>query len=185
MSTSDGSDPLKPVLQTSQIILGALVAGLVFFLGIILFVMPKQGGPPGGGGQTSLPILLIVVFVFAITGLVLSVIAPRIMMTATRRKIAGAIAASSVPGSPDAKGFLEEVEWMPVYMTQMIVGAALIEGSAFFALIVYMLERNPIVLGLALFLIAALALRFPTREKVTTWIDQQNALLQQERESGL
>ena len=54
---------------------------------------------------------------------------------------------------------------------------------AFFAGIAYMLERNPLALGMALILLAAMAVRFPTRNRVNAWIDQQQSMLQSERQA--
>ena len=65
-----------------------------------------------------------------------------------------------------------------VYQTQLIIGSALCEGMAFFAAIAYMLERNPLALGMALILLACLAVRIPTRDRVNAWIDQQQSMLQ-------
>jgi hypothetical protein len=46
-----------------------------------------------------------------------------------------------------------------------------------------MLERNPLALGMALILLASLAIRFPTRNRVNAWIDQQQSMLQTERQA--
>jgi hypothetical protein len=54
---------------------------------------------------------------------------------------------------------------------------------AFFAAIAYLLERNPLALGMALILLASLAIRMPTRNRVNAWIDQQQSKLQMERQA--
>ena len=72
-----------------------------------------------------------------------------------------------------------------LYQTQLIVGAALLEGAAFFAGIAFMLERDPIAAGMALVLLAVLAARFPTRDRIEAWLEQQLGLLQEERQSTL
>jgi hypothetical protein len=69
-----------------------------------------------------------------------------------------------------------------VYSTQKIMGAAMNEGCAFFALIAYMIEGNAIALGLALLLIAGVALRFPRRDQVAAWIDDQLGRLDSDRQ---
>jgi hypothetical protein len=71
-----------------------------------------------------------------------------------------------------------------VYQTQLIIGAAQIEGVAFFAGVAYFLSKDPIALGLALLLVGALILRFPTIERVQRWIDQQQEKLITSRSSG-
>jgi hypothetical protein len=74
---------------------------------------------------------------------------------------------------------------LPVYTTQLIMGAAINEGMAFFAAIAFMLERHPIALGTAIVLLGGLVARFPTVDRVNAWIDRQLGLLQAERQSLL
>ena len=74
---------------------------------------------------------------------------------------------------------------VPVFQTQLIIGAAMLEGGAFFAAIAYMLERSPIAAGMALVLLVVLASRFPTRDRIQAWLDHQLGLLQEERQSAL
>jgi hypothetical protein len=71
-----------------------------------------------------------------------------------------------------------------VYQTSLIIGAALNEGPAFFALIAYMVEGLPAILGVAAFLILGVAARFPTRARLEQWIDAQKELLIQEQQAG-
>jgi hypothetical protein len=71
-----------------------------------------------------------------------------------------------------------------VYQVQLIVGAALNEGVAFFAGIAYLIEKHPIALGLAVLLLAGLVVRFPTSRRVALWIDRQQEQLIQERQAG-
>jgi hypothetical protein len=47
-----------------------------------------------------------------------------------------------------------------------------------------MIGRNPITLGVALLLLAALAPRFPTRTRVASWIERQQELLAQDRQAA-
>ena len=58
------------------------------------------------------------------------------------------------------------------------------EGVAFFAGVAYFVSKNPIALGLALLLVGALILRFPTIGRVQRWIDQQQEKLILERQSA-
>ena len=74
---------------------------------------------------------------------------------------------------------------LPLYTTQLILGAAINEGMAFFAAIAYMLERHPIALGTAIVLLGGLIARFPTADRVNAWLDQQLEQLRIERQSAL
>ncbi len=186
MSTSDPNIIIAQQTRVLQIIVAAQVAGLVFFLGIILFLkLQSQGKPPGPGRASS--ILLPMAFVFASGALVMSVAVPRAVTAGARRQIAAGTWNPNPRGSapaPDGKETSDEAKLAMVYQTQKIVAVALNEAAAFFALIVYMLEGNALALGLALLLIAAQVVRFPTREKVEGWIDQQAGLIRQERQLG-
>jgi hypothetical protein len=68
-----------------------------------------------------------------------------------------------------------------VYQTQLIIGAAIDEGAAFFAGIAYLIGKNSIALGAAILLLAGLLARFPTRERVARWIEHQREKLILER----
>jgi hypothetical protein len=186
MSTSDHDILITQHTRVLQIIVAAQVAGLVFFLGIILFLnLQNQGKPPGPA--RAFPILLPMAFVFAAGGLLMAVVVPRAMTAGARRQIADGTWKPNPRGNapvPDMKETSDEAKLVTVYQTQTIVALALNEAPAFFALIVYMLDGNALALGLALLLIAAQVVRFPTREKVEQWIDQQAGLIRQERQLG-
>ena len=71
-----------------------------------------------------------------------------------------------------------------VFQTRTIVAGALLEGTAFFALITYMIERSPLALTLAVLLILGVAVHFPTRSGVIRWIEDQLRLVERERQFG-
>jgi hypothetical protein len=63
---------------------------------------------------------------------------------------------------------------------QLIVGAAISEGLAFFAGVAFFIERSPIALGAALVFVAALIARFPTHRRVQLWIEHQRDQLRRD-----
>ncbi len=63
------------------------------------------------------------------------------------------------------------------FQTSAIIGAALNEGPAFLAGVAYLIEQNPIALGVMLVLVAAMFVRIPTRDSVERWIEQQEEKL--------
>ena len=71
-----------------------------------------------------------------------------------------------------------------VYSTQLIVGAALNEGAAFFAGVAYLIGKDPIALGVGLFLVGVLIARFPTTDRVARWIARQEEMLLVERQGA-
>lgn len=195
MSTVDESSALSGVLQTLRIIVGALTAGPVLFLALVLFLRAQPAaGPPQGAGvrpvpgpmprATGLPLLTGMAGVFALTLLPLSLVMPRIMAASAVRQVADK-SWSPPPSSslrlPPPGAWNDRLKLAFVYQTQFIIGAAMNEGAAFFAVIAYFLEGSPIALGLALVLIAGVAARFPTRERFDAWLDAQLGRVQELR----
>ena len=64
----------------------------------------------------------------------------------------------------------------------MIVSAAMFEGTAFFLIIAYMLERSPWALAAAIALILGIAADFPTQRRVSDFIERQLSIMEQERQ---
>ena len=178
MSVPDDQPLIAANLRVMQIIIFAMTMGLVFFLAIVVFLsLQEPAAPP------PQPLITYLALAFAATAVPASVIVPRLMVAAARKQIAKGtwIAPSGqsiVPPPVDEAGKL-----VLVYQTQMIVGAALNEGAAFFALIAYLLEHSPIALGLAIVLILGVAARFPTRAKLDAWLDEQLQQVMLERQN--
>lgn len=194
MSTPDETESVvSQVTRTLQIIVGALVAGLLIFLAITvaLNMQPRNPHPPGGPPPARAPSLIYVALAFAAMSMPMSALVPRMITTNARKQIARG---TWVPGRrPMAqmeaalaagKEVPDEIKLLGVYHTQTIVGAALNEGAAFFAIIVNLIEPSSLALGLALVLIAAMLPRFPTRGKVEQWLVQQVELVHQGRALG-
>jgi hypothetical protein len=192
-------DVLEPITRTCQIIVSAMIMGVVCFLIIVMFLVPTAINPgpapvAGGPGAPNIPQLAgpgVPLFTYlalgmGIAGLVLSFVVPSVFVASARRKIAKGM--WTPPATSDAAQFArfaaagDTGKLAVVYQTQLIIGSALSEGMAFFAGLAYMLERNPLALGMALILLAGLAVRIPTRDRVNAWIDQQQSRLQMERQ---
>lgn len=185
MPPVDPADEFSGTILTSQIIIGALMMGLVFFLGVIFLMVPAPAARPG---QEPQMFLTGIAFLFAVPAALASVLVPSFLVRTTRRQIGkgtwkparGTSEVAPEPLPPGPAG--ERLALLMLYQNQMIVGAALNEGAAFFALVATMIERKDAALALALVLIAGVAARFPTRERVLAWIDRQHELMIQERQ---
>jgi hypothetical protein len=205
MSTIDDEAALDSSSRTFQIIVAALIAGVAIFLGIAFAIAPivpparpaVGGGGAGGGPLPAMAsmelgeILAWVAVALAAIGLPLSFVIPAQISRGMRRGIAMGkwtppVAPNTPRGSisPDALRF-DTGTLAVAYQTQFLIGAAINEGLAFFALAAYMIGRNPIALGLALLLIAALIFRFPTRMRLAAWIERQQELHLQDRQAGI
>jgi len=202
MSDMTDLDALQPIIRTCQTIVGAMIMGVATFLAIALFVtqvaVNPAPAPPGGGavgaavaapGDSSLQVITYLAVASGLIVLVLSFVVPKINIARTRRQIAlaGPIATTEgVPSEPKQlypAGYTGKLAQL--YQTQLIIGAAMLEGAAFFATIAYMVERNPIALATAIVLLGALIARFPTSDRVNAWLDRQLGLLQEERQSAI
>jgi len=202
MSDMTDPDALQPIIRTCQIIVGAMIMGVATFLAIALFVtqvaVNPALAPPGGGaggaaiaapGDSSLPVITYLAVASGLIVLVLSFVVPKINIARARRQIALAGPIATTEGVPPEPKQLYPAGYTgklaQLYQTQLIIGAAMLEGAAFFATIAYMLERNPIALATAIVLLGALVARFPTSDRVNAWLDRQLGLLQEERQSAI
>lgn len=172
MSVAESPTPISQLTRACQIIVGTLVAGPCLFLAVVYFLGP-QGAIPGT------PILTYTALALGAIVLVTSVLVPRLVIASGRRRIVRAKTdvSSSKPVERDADLAL-------IFRTQLIVGAALLEGACNFAVIVYLLERNLLAVGVTLALLIALIARFPTGSRVEQWFDAQRELILQERQFG-
>jgi hypothetical protein len=168
-----------------QVIVAALVAGCVFFLAVTLIV-PGPGAERAGEGR-PLQVTWIALAFLAVM-LVARCVFPTIVVRKGRRQIARGT--FSLPQTREAplQGPREELEQMGdagplfmLYQTKTIIGAAMIEGITFFMLIAYLVERQAVVLGIAVALILAIAAHMPTRTAVIHWIEDQLRFVEEER----
>ena len=120
----------------------------------------------------------------------MSFVIPLLVAKQQRRAIAsGKLTADSpinaTPGK-GANGAASSPGGLPVaFLTQLIVGAAMNEGAAFFALVAYLIEKNPIALAVAIVLIAGVIARFPTAGRVERWLEQQREKLREDQLDAL
>jgi hypothetical protein len=187
-------DEIARRVRIPQVIVAALVAGLLTFLAIVL-VLIQQGF---AGAPEVATILTGVAVAMAVAAVLARLTVPPMIVARARRRIAQgtwqvpqaaqAQSAYSQASQEDAARFLEQTgdagRLFFVLVSKTIVAAAIVEGAAFFALIAYMLGRSPLALALAILMIAAVAAHFPTRSGVMSWIEGQLRLVEQERQFG-
>jgi hypothetical protein len=182
MPPSDGSDDIDALTRTCQIIVAALIMGVIFFLAIVLVVVP-----PFANKGNGLPANLITYLALGIgaANLVLSFVVPGLVTANGRRQIAREVPAKTNDAEKPLR-LVDATSDTPrlaiLYQTQLIIGAALLEGAAFFNGIAFMLERQPITLFACVVLLVAMAWRMPTSDRVNAWIDGQAMQLQEDRQ---
>lgn len=177
MSSGMQDEDLGPVLLTTRIIIGSLIAGLVVFLTIVVVVIKPEA---------EARLLLTYPAVAA------ALVAPFASFALSRAVAAGArtqIARGAwEPARQESAGPRETGDdaskLLAVYQTRQIIGAAIIEGAAFFALIVYMLEGSNLAAGAGVLLTASLLFFFPTRDGLRRWLEDQVEGVQEQRRLG-
>jgi len=164
-------------VRTLQIIVGGIAAGCLVFM-VVAIVVGQQMAAAGAG--QGLEVLTFVAFGFTAMVLAARAVVPAIMVRRGRQAI---LRGESPVGwrfpeqAASMADFYEKTgdagKLMMLYQAKTIVAAALLEGPAFFALLVYLLSQDPVALALGGFLIVGLVLHFPTRSGVIRWIEDQ------------
>lgn len=177
MSDSSWRDELGPLVVTEQIVVGAIIAGAVVFLAIAA-VMVHQGGLDMGQDKTLTQIMNLILVVFLAADVIAWTVAPTLMVSRARRKIAaGDWNVSQGPYQPKVVEMIERTgdagKLIGVHCTKTIISVAIIEGLTFFAIIVYLVVQSTFAVCVAIAMIAVLALHFPTRNSVVDWIENQ------------
>jgi hypothetical protein len=173
---------LTPRLRVMRIILLALVLGCVIFLIVVVSIRLSQNLQ-----NNSAPLLTYMGIGFGLLMFVVSLIAPRVMVATARKQIAkgtwpSAAAEARYPGAVEKLHGTSDVgQLCALYQTQLIIGAAMLEGATFFNLIAYLQEGDPTSLVAAGLLLAAMLRLFPTRGGVENFLIEQGELLRQER----
>jgi hypothetical protein len=160
-------------LRVMRIIVGALMMGLLAFLSVaVLIVQQRQPNP----GQPILISYLAVGF-FAILFVLWWVVPKWIITTlinqiATGNRTPGQATETSKSNLPSA--FPDDTSRLLLaYQTKMILAAALLEGAAFFGCIAYLLEGQTSVLAIPAVVLTLMALTFPTQDRVSQWVEEQ------------
>jgi hypothetical protein len=179
MASPDDDDFLAPRLRTMQIIVAAQTAGALIFLAIAVFLR-SQDGRVNRADQTMLTYVVGFPFVLAI--LAAQFVVPRFVTANGRRMIVRGTFPANVRPPAQPPGDLERL--CGLYQTQLIVGAAMLEGATFYMIVAYLTEGTAPALVIAVLLIVGLTLRFPTRDRFERWLAVQGELLVRERQEG-
>jgi hypothetical protein len=164
------------VLRIMQIIAGALMGGVVSFAGVASFIVfgnapaAQPGGqPPAVGGSE---IMMYMAMGFAVIAVVMSFIVPNLISAAGVKRVAKMAQDGTATGPKELFGRL-----LAVAQTKMIIALALVEGAAFFSLIVFIITKSLIPPAVVGALLLVMAIHFPTKFKLARWLeDQQRAL---------
>ena len=142
-------DQLAAQRMTARIIVGALIAGMVFFFIITTIV---GGSFAEANFELSLQKIVSVLAVgYALVAIVASLIAPKFVYKKT-----------AMAGAQPTDQEIEKTQVQ--YQTEMIISSALLEGAAFFCLIAFMIESSLFALIGAAACLFFLVLKFPKED---------------------
>jgi hypothetical protein len=175
------ADQLKPQAMTMRLIVGALALGVLSTVVVSVLLRADRGLAEG-------PLQFELITWFGIIAAPVAVVASRIVpilivRTARKRMVAGDYRLTYA-GADKAYAINESDALAGLYQTTTIVAAALLEGAAFLNVIAFLLEGNPISLGLAIGLAMGILAMYPSGQRIAIWIELQLRLIEEHRQVG-
>ena len=158
----------QDTLRATRIITIAMAIGLsVFMLIMVFMIRPLKFEAPLLELGTK-AVLTLVALGFGLTSMVLSSL---LAATTVRQRVKQLAAERSQTTEMDSAS--TEPSLLQLFVNQHIIYLAILEGSAFFNVIAYMIEGNPLCLVLALLLTGRIIASLPSGEKIETWLEQR------------
>ncbi|MCI0682377.1 MAG: hypothetical protein L0Y71_09750 [Gemmataceae bacterium] len=170
--SADDSVP-RERLRALQIIAMALPMGALAFFGVVVFMVYGAGNPQPAAAN-ALPVISMVAGAFLLITGPMSFVMPAAITQAGLKQIAA------------GGEHYDLTRLLGLKQTAMIVGMALLEGTAFLGLIAFLVERQPAVLAVPALALAGMLMRFPTQNSVRNWMEQHGRRvleLRQDRQS--
>ena len=156
-------------VRVMQTIVGALAAGILSFFVVAVFV--PAGVPP------EIPLLSYLAVGATLIALPAAWLVPGMM---ARGQVSQIAARGSKRLPTDELGDVGSL--VGVYQTSLIVREAILEGVAFFNLVAFMIERQPMNLVAAGVLGFILLAQIPTASRLEEWVQSELSSLTQLRE---
>ena len=161
------------VVRTTQVIVLALCGGVVMFA----VVAALATGP---GQQAQAGLMTMVSAAYALVASTAAALVPPLAARHQCRRIADGTwrpPSANVPPQTTDAGRLAVV-----HASKTILGTALLESAALFALVAYLWERHLAALGLAGVLVLAMLWHLPTPGSVSRWIGERLVWIEQQRQ---
>lgn len=161
MTTEDRSRmTVTNFVRVGMVIHGALILGILVFLGIVLLM-------PGGvvlarADSSGTPVITSAAAGFGLVAL----LAMMIILSKSEGMVRRMVAA--IQGKVGL-----DVALARAMLVRTVVIGGLLEGAAIFNLTVYKLEGRALSIGVAGVLLLALASQFPTPDRASRWIERQ------------
>lgn len=165
MSDTTDDEQLKPSVRVLQIIVIALAAGVSAFTIVALNSSGSKTEP------NAISNLTMIGGVVAIIAVVMHVVIPQILI---RGRIRHLIKADTVTDM--------HTELLGSKQVATIIACALLEGSAFINVSVYMTQRNMISIWISLGLTAMILTYFPTVNRLSNWLERKTREIEDQRQ---
>lgn len=150
----------QSAVRIMQLVVLALMLGVMVFTGLVVFLNSLPLAGPKRGIPVALPY-------FGIIGAIVNIV--------LRLVVPGFVTASIIKAAAqqNAERDITKLELYPAYFVGLIVGAALLEGAAFFNIVIALMTSQSwsfVVVGVLLVMMAA---TFPTMERVDNWAEEE------------
>lgn len=180
MLSDTQSEYIGKVCLTLQIIVGALAAGVLMFLAIVMYLSSQKRA----AAAPETPIITYAAYGMAAVCGIASFIVPNLVVTGARKSlIAGDVSQwGLVKNLPNVDQLGEVAPLAAIYQTRAIIGAALCEGAAFFACVAYLIEHQRSMLIVAGVLLVLILRYVPTPSRLESWIESEMTTIQQMRQ---
>jgi len=163
---------VNSVSRTTSIIVFALCGGVIAFGAYVLFFHEiKQAQAMGMLTYGSLG--------FAGLETVMCLIVPQVLVRSGRKLMA--TGSLKYQGSEGPTVHTDAGKLALVYQQTTIIGCALLEGAAFFALIAYMIEGHLAALIAAVVMLIGVALHMPLGDRLSSWVENQLQIIDEEK----
>jgi hypothetical protein len=176
-------------LRSMQVLAGTLLLGVLVFLGIALILVQREG--QGLGRQQAMPVTSYTALAFLAVVLVLWYFLPAQMAKQQVRKIAAGTWApwapesrrTPNPGLPSSFFRTDTDKLLGVFLATSLIAWALLESIGFMGCMAYLMEAQPFVFGVVGAAVLLLFMTFPTRDRVSRWLEEQQARIAEIRQS--
>ena len=178
MSPFSSETMLTSRVRVQQVIIAALTAGVLVFMG---FSLSQSRAKPEGDRGVSLSVIAVIMTVGT---LLAREVVSHVIVKSQRRQLANGTWTfpkrhpnAVIQDPPETDGD----KLLVVHQTRAIIRGALLEGPAFVCVLAYLTQQDLWILGVAIFLVVLLAASFPTRNGVKRWVKEQLELVELER----
>jgi hypothetical protein len=182
---TDEEEALKLfVLRVRQIVAGSLLAGLIVFLAIVLFIVHVKNNGQVSGPLADWPVTTFVASLFALMIFAQAFVFPWIL---TRTALQTMIKGTGTPFGAVMAGATDTdvVKLMRAWQTTDLIMLGLLASAGVVGCIAYHMEPNILDLAIVAVAVALMLYKFPTEKRLRAWLNRQvDVLAGLRRQSG-